>query len=126
MADDPGVIHSAGLIVTTGSAKDLKVLAIIRRKHVHELAKGRVEENETFAECALRELQEETGCENAHVLNVQWKWAYVVQYPYNRKKEIHTKKVFWFYATLPPEENLVFGDREKATKAVEWILPGAE
>ena len=46
-----GVVHSTGLIVTRND--DSEVLAIIRRQDF-ELAKGRVENNETFAAAAVR------------------------------------------------------------------------
>merc|ERR1719193_3031714 len=114
MSSKEGIIHSAGLIVTRNNGSE--VLAIIRGKKIHELAKGRVEKNETFAMCALRELQEETGCKNADVLKVEWNWAYVTQYPFSRRKGIHTKKVFWFYASLPMSAELKFGKREEATR----------
>merc|ERR1719471_382147 len=115
-----GVVHSTGLIVTRKD--DSEVLAIIRSKKHFELAKGRVENQETFAEAAIRELQEETGCLNPEILKVEWRWAYVCEYPFARKKtKFHTKKVFWFYATLPPSKSLQFGEREKGTKEVKWI-----
>jgi len=114
-----GVVHSTGLIVTRND--DSEVLAIIRRQDF-ELAKGRVENNETFAAAAVRELQEESGCLNPEVLKVEWRWAYVCEYPFSRRKtNFHTKKVFWFYASLPRSETLQFGDREKRTKEVKWI-----
>jgi len=126
-----GVIHSAGLIVTRNGKNGTEVLAIVRsRNNVNkprELAKGRVEKGETFAECAIRELQEETGCKNPQVLDIEWKHAYVTTYPYRRqKKGIHTKKVFWFYAFLPETETLKFGTREEATQLIEWISPNTE
>jgi len=114
------IIHSCGLIVTRKAGDDLEML-VINRSRQWELAKGRVEKRETFAETAIRELREETGCENPEELQVDWKQSFVTEYQTRRKKQVMTKFVFWFHARLPDGRDLRFGKREAKTHTVEWI-----
>merc|ERR1719373_540562 len=96
-------------------------MLVINRSRKWELAKGRVEKRETFAETAIRELREETGCDNPEELQVDWKQSFVTEYQTRRKKRVMTKFVFWFHARLPDGRDLRFGEREAKTHTVEWI-----
>lgn len=93
---------------------------LMRHPHRYDLPKGHVEEGETELECALRELQEETGITHEQIrIDPEFKFEETYHARYKRfRDEIIEKTVVIFIAWLDAS-----GDQLKLTehRGYEWF-----
>lgn len=92
----------------------------IFRRGKWDLPKGKLDEGENIVDCALREVQEETGLQKVMVdtpLGSTWH-----VYPENGQWML--KESIWFIMKGSSDERLVPQLEEEITK-IEWVPPGA-
>ena len=99
--------------------------SILLMKHPKrwDLPKGHVDEGETNMECALRELQEETGIEEQH-LRIEEGFKYKDRYIVENKKTKKKKKLIMYLAELIEDVEIVPTEHE-GYEWVDWNPPHA-
>ncbi len=107
-------VTAAGGVVNSEGETTL----MIHRNGRWDLPKGHWEEGETIEECAIREVQEETGveevsigdkiCETIHIYNLRGKWE--------------IKTTHWYNMTSPSCSALT-PQQEEGIDRVEWLTP---
>ncbi|MEP0986874.1 NUDIX domain-containing protein [Ekhidna sp.] len=104
------VIEAAGGIV----AKEDKLLMIYRRK-VWDIPKGKLDKGESIEDCAVREVEEETGV----VVKIDKKID-AVWHTYTTKKKYILKKTHW-YAMHCLDDSKMTPQMDEGIKKVEWM-----
>lgn len=104
------VVKAAGGIVE----KDNKFLLIYRKKK-WDLPKGKLDKGETIDECAIREVEEETGVKVRIEHEVESVWHTYIQ---NRKYIL--KKTHW-YAMVCISDKKMGPQLEEGIKKVKWM-----
>ncbi|MEO9873113.1 NUDIX hydrolase [Ekhidna sp.] len=104
------VIEAGGGIV----AKEGKLLMIYRRK-VWDIPKGKLDKGENIEECAIREVEEETGVKVKidHKIDAVW-------HTYVTKKKYVLKKTHW-YAMQCINDSKMAPQKDEGIKKVEWM-----
>jgi ADP-ribose pyrophosphatase YjhB (NUDIX family) len=105
-------VQAAGGAVTDESGR----LLAIHRLGVWDLPKGKVEKGEAIDAAAVREVQEECGLEQVHIvrpLPATW-------HTYERKGEQHLKRTDWFLMRASSMEPLT-AQTEEDIDAVRWL-----
>jgi ADP-ribose pyrophosphatase YjhB (NUDIX family) len=107
-----GFIQAAGGVVENEKEE---ILLIYRRKH-WDLPKGKLDEGESMEQCALREIEEETGVGNLavqkHLLNTY--------HTYKEKGSWILKETFWYWVKATQTSKLTPQTEEDIEKAV-WV-----
>ena len=106
------VINAAGGVVYNSKNQ---VLMIFRNKR-WDLPKGKFEVDETIKDCALREVEEETGVRNLRIVS-KFENTYHI-YEKNKKKIL--KRTYWFKMITCSTNQLIPQVEEGITKA-EWV-----
>ena len=107
-------IIAAGGIVTNTEGK---ILMIFRRGK-WDLPKGKLDEGETIAECAVREVEEETGLKDIHLGNFLLITEHQYLDPWLKTEVI--KETHWFTMKITSEQKLVPQTEEDIT-AIQWV-----
>ncbi|MGG9971870.1 NUDIX hydrolase [Ferruginibacter sp. SUN002] len=110
------LIEAAGGIVEN---EDNKLLFIYRLKK-WDLPKGKVEEGEKIEECAVREVEEETG-----VTNITLKKKLGETYhTYNAYGKHFLKTTHWYYMTCPTKQSIK-PQVEEDISEIKWVSANA-
>lgn len=109
---DYTVVKAGGGLVMNAAGK---VLLIFRRKH-WDLPKGKLDDGETIAACALREVREETGLKSISLVSLYKVSRHVYQY----HNENILKETHWFLMSHQGDEDLHVQTEEDIEKA-EWV-----
>ncbi|MEO6230351.1 MAG: NUDIX domain-containing protein [Ferruginibacter sp.] len=105
-------IEAAGGVVVN----DKKEILFIFRLNKWDLPKGKLEKGETLEDCAIREVEEETG-----LVNLKLKKKIGETYhTYNAFGKHFIKTSHWYYITCSKKQNLVPQTEEDITD-IEWI-----
>ncbi len=112
-----------GVIVQEETQKTL----LMYRRNMWDLPKGKMDENETFEQTAVREVAEETG------LNCQLKHKVATTWHYYKSHDVHClKQTKWYKMTCAPDARPVPQAEEDIEKVgfyshqqVKEILPNA-
>ncbi len=109
----PKIIAGGGLVLNPK-----KELLMIFRLGYWDLPKGKWEEGETIEECAVREVEEETGIQNV-VLD---RFVGLTYHEYFNKytQEDVIKETHWFLMSIPDMQPLTPQTSEDIQKA-EWV-----
>ncbi len=104
------VIKAAGGIVE----KDGKLLLIYRKKK-WDLPKGKLDKGENIEDCAVREVEEETGVKVKidHKLEAVW-------HTYISNKKYILKKTYWYAMTCKSDKKMA-PQLDEGIKKVEWM-----
>ena len=90
-----GTEKSAGIVLFTNNSNKNEFLLLNYPQGHWDFIKGKIEQNETAHETALRETREETGISNIEFIDGFEEW---VEYDFRFKKENIHKKVIFFLA----------------------------
>ena len=90
-----GTEKSSGIVLFTNSSNKNEFLLLNYPQGHWDFIKGKIEQNETAHETALRETREETGISNIEFIDGFEEW---VEYDFRFKKENIHKKVIFFLA----------------------------
>ena len=88
---EPFEIEAGGGIITRKHKGRLEVL-LIHRRGVWDLPKGKLDTEETIAECALREVKEEVGTSNIHLVRA----LDLTVHGYPERKKFRIKTTHWY------------------------------
>lgn len=108
---DHKTIKAGGGIVSNDSGD----LLMIYRNGKWDFAKGKLDEGETLAECAVREVEEECGVKVAIESDLA-----VTRHTYKGSKDNVMKYTKWYEMTLLGDENKLIPQREEGIEKVEW------
>jgi len=111
-------IEAAGGYVIRGDVPDIDLLMIFRRGK-WDLPKGKFDAGETRAECALREVEEETGAEGLTILAS----AGSTKHGYVEKGRNVEKTTWWFL--MHTTASSFMPQAEESIERVDWV-PWAE
>jgi 8-oxo-dGTP pyrophosphatase MutT (NUDIX family) len=106
------LIEAAGGIVQN----DKKEILFIYRLDKWDLPKGKVEKGENFEECAVREVEEETGVSNLSIKNKTGE----TYHTYNAFGKHFLKISHWYYMTCRKTQRLVPQTEENITE-IKWV-----
>ncbi len=106
------VVAAGGYVVRPG--RDEPEVLLIFRRGVWDLPKGKRDAGETIEVCALREVREEVGVGELHL--VRELGTTVHGYP--RKGQYHVKTTYWFLMQTP--ENRFTPETQEGIEAVAW------
>lgn len=104
-------VEAAGGIVE----KEEQIL-LIKRLGVYDLPKGHRETGESIETCAMREVEEECGVQQLHILHsLPASW-----HTYFRDNRWFLKKTYWFTMSCPPNPCLI-PQTEEDIESVFWL-----
>ena len=104
------VVKAGGGVVQKGGK-----LLLIYRKKKWDLPKGKLDKGETIEDCAVREVQEETGVKVKIDWNIEPVW-----HTYIQNKKYILKKTHW-YAMKCIDDAKMGPQLEEGIKEVEWM-----
>lgn len=107
-------IDAAGGVIKNSKGEYL----FIYRRGKWDLAKGKVDKGETFAQAAVREVSEETGLTNLEILRPLMS----TYHTYPLKKKTVLKKTYWF-EMLYEGANTPSPQFEEDIEEVKWFRP---
>ena len=105
------IIAGGGIVAN----EENKILFQFRRGK-WDLPKGKLEDGEKIEDCALREVEEETGLQNIHL----GKLVGVTTHYYNENGRDIEKETHWFTMTISGEQQLVPQLEEDITE-LRWV-----
>jgi 8-oxo-dGTP pyrophosphatase MutT (NUDIX family) len=108
------LVVAAGGVVTNRAGKVL----FIYRNDKWDLPKGKLDKGETLEECALREVEEETGVQGLKIENIL-KTTYHV---FKRNGKYKLKQVYW-YAMKTSYKGELTGQLDEGIVKVKWKGP---
>lgn len=111
----PEPVAAAGGYVVRKKHAQPEVLMIFRRG-VWDVPKGKQDPGEDVRACAVREVQEEVGVENVHVVGPLPDTVH----GYSRGGTYRVKTTHWFLMTADDEEELS-PQKEEGIERVEWV-----
>lgn len=109
------VSAAGGVLFRTSEDDELYVLLIYRRDE-WDLPKGKKEEDESFEECALREVSEEVGCEQPEIYS---KIA-TTYHEYERDNKKYGKTTHW-YSMKSDYSKKLQPQKEEGIEKLAWV-----
>lgn len=108
------VIMAAGGVVENEHGA---LLLIFRKKH-WDLPKGKLDEGESIEECAVREVEEETGLSNVLLGEL----IDTTLHQYEENGDLITKKTAWYKMKGSSADKLI-PQTEEQIEDIKWIKP---
>src|SRR5450432_1588443 len=106
------IVKAAGGLVLN---KNKEMLMIFRRGK-WDLPKGKLDKDETIEQCALREVEEETGLRNITL----HKYLLTTWHTYHDRGKFILKESHWYNMTISDKQVLVPQTEEDIT-AIQWV-----
>lgn len=108
------------IIVAGGGVvqNELQELLLIFRRGYWDLPKGKMDKGETLEECAIREVQEETGLKKVKLK----KPITVTYHSYELGTHHIIKESHWYYMKAKSSEQLIAQTEEDITE-IKWVNP---
>lgn len=108
------IIEAAGGVVVNPKSDIL----LIFRKGLWDLPKGKLDEGESLADCALREVQEETGIHSLKLGDFLGSTFHI----YFQDEDWILKESYW-YKMYAPEQDSLKPQQEEGITEVRWVHP---
>ena len=105
------IIAAGGLV-----ENEAKEILLIFRRGKWDLPKGKLDEGETIEECAVREVEEETGLRSIQ----QGELIEVTLHNYIEKGTEIEKETYWYAMKVEGEQNLV-AQTEEDIEDIRWV-----
>jgi len=105
-------------VVVAGGGKvynEEKEILFIRRNGKWDLPKGKIEKNETIANCAIREVEEETGVQDLKITRFLQRTYHV----FKRDGEHRLKLTYW-YEMYSEYKGELIPQNDEGIKKVKW------
>ncbi|MFN1836284.1 NUDIX hydrolase [Balneola sp. MJW-20] len=109
-------ITAAGGILYRYSESGTTEVLLIFRNGVWDLPKGKLDEGESIAQCAVREVSEEISCPLPAIVSVLTE----TYHEYNEKGMLWGKTTYWYSMILPVAADLKPQTKEGIT-SLEWV-----
>ena len=107
------VIAGGGFVVREHSGE--KEMVLIRRKGKWDIPKGKLDEGESYAECAVREVQEEIGIEDVRIVQPLGSTFHC----YERKGRFCVKRTYWY--EMQTADTTFYPQEEEDIEEVAWF-----
>lgn len=107
-------ITAGGGIVTN----DKQQVLLIFRKGSWDLPKGKLDKGETIEDCAVREVEEETGLTDVQLGDFIGTTLHV----YEEKGKTINKTTYWYFMSVAGKQKLIPQAEESITD-IKWIAP---
>lgn len=113
-------IKAAGgvLVYTEGSSSSNPNILLIYRNNVWDLPKGKLEEGESIAECATREVSEEVGLKTPPDILADLGTS---RHTYTEDGQVIEKETFWFVMQLPEHVQEFTPQENEGITKVSWV-----
>ena len=108
------IIAAGGIVIN-----DKEEVLLIFRKGNWDLPKGKLDKGETIEDCAVREVEEETGLTSVQLGEFIGTTLHVYE---EKGKTIH-KTSYWYFMQVSGKQKLVPQIEESITD-IKWIAPG--
>ena len=105
------IVAGGGIV----SNEEGRILFMFRRGH-WDLPKGKLDDGETIEECAVREVEEETGLRNIQL----GKLIGITHHSYLEKGKEIDKETHWFAMNVSSDQNLV-PQTEEDILELKWV-----
>ncbi len=109
------IIKAAGGLVENEKHE----LLFIFRKGKWDLPKGKLDDGETLEECAVREVEEETGLTNIHLQ----KHLATTYHTYNESGHHILKESYWYKMMVNSKAQQLVPQTEEQITEIKWIKP---
>lgn len=114
MPDEVIEIEAAGgLVYLPGENKVL----LIKRSGMWDIPKGKLDNNESIENCAIREVCEETGVCDLKINS----YLGVTYHTYERQNVIYGKKTYWFSMNSPSLPEKFKPQTDEGITKVKWV-----
>lgn len=116
---EAGQIKAAGgVLVNAGGSSENPDILLIFRNNVWDLPKGKLEEGESIAGCATREVSEEVGLSTSPDILGD---LGTTRHTYTEKGQIIEKETFWFVMQLPEHVKEFTPQVSEGISKVRWV-----
>ena len=106
------IIQAAGGLVVN----EKKEILMIFRRGKWDLPKGKLDKDETLEDCAVREVEEETGLQNIKLLSP----LIITYHTYHEGTKYVLKESHWYNMKVSGEQKLV-PQTEEDIHAIKWV-----
>lgn len=110
------VVAAGGVVVRAGPAGIVQVLILYRRGE-WDLPKGKLDEGETVAECALREVEEETGLAGLRL----GPHLTTTMHRYEDAYGSWDKTTHWYLMKVDGDGGKLTPQTEEQIESLEWV-----
>lgn len=108
------IVQAAGGLVEN----EKKEILMIFRRGKWDLPKGKLDKNERLEDCAMREVEEETGITGLELISP----LVITYHTYHEGTKFILKESHWFLMKAPSEQNLV-PQTEEDIHEIKWVKP---
>lgn len=109
---------AGGLLVHIPEKSETPHILLIYRNDVWDLPKGKLEDNESISECAVREVGEEIGLSKDPDILAN---LGTTRHTYKLKDELVEKETFWFLMRLSQHRKTFTPEKAEGITKVEWV-----
>jgi len=100
--------------------KNNKELLMIYKNNNWDLPKGKVDNNESAKNAAIREVQEETNLNSLHILSDYFSTYHIYRDVVNSSK-IYLKETKWFLMETRSQSHIIIPQLDEGISEVKWV-----